>query len=284
MTVYRGMDQATLDREYDARASVADFEFQMRRYREESDRSYASCRVLRDMAYGDHPDERIDVFPAGANAPILVYIHGGYWRLLGRSDSAFMAKSFVEHGVTVAAVEYSLAPSATLDQIVDQVRRALAWLYRHAERFSGDRDRIFVAGSSAGGHLGAMAAMTDWPRLFDLPADLVKGATLFSGLFDLEPVRLSRPNEWLKLDADAAKGNSPIHMEPKSRVAMGIYWGESETSEFKRQSIDFASAMVRRRNPIHMAEIAGRNHFDVVMELADASSWLFQQELAKIVR
>lgn len=160
----------------------------------------------------------------------------------------------------------------------------LAWLYRHAERFSGDRDRIFVAGSSAGGHLGAMAAMTDWPRLFDLPADLVRGATLFSGLFDLEPVRLSRPNEWLKLDADAAKRNSPIHMVPKSRVAMGIYWGESETSEFKRQSIDFASAMVRRRNPIQMAEIAGRNHFDVVMELADARSWLFQQELAKIVR
>ena len=278
--VYRGMDQQTLDSAYDARATVADFEAEMARYRRLSDDSYARCRVIRDLAYGPSPAERIDLFPAGEGAPLFIFVHGGYWRLLGRAESAFMARNMVAHGVAVAVVEYGLAPAVALDEIVAQVRRAVASLYRNAPGLGIDPGRLFIGGSSAGAHLAAMALATDWPGAFGLPEGILRGALLASGLYDLEPVRLSRPNTWLNLDADAARRNSPVHHPPRTPVPCHLVWGGSETGEFKRQSRAFAELLAGRGHVVSQAEIADRNHFDIVTDLADPARALFEDTMA----
>ena len=280
MGVYRGMDQETLERQYDARGSVDDFGAEIRRYRELSDDSYANCRVSRDLAYGDHPDECFDLFHAEEGAPVLVFLHGGYWRLLGRAESAFMARAMAGGGVAVAVVEYSLAPGASLDRIVDQVRRAVAGIRRDAGRHGIDPERIFVCGSSAGGHLGAMVLATDWEGGFGLPADTVKGGVLVSGLYDLEPVRLCLPNTWLNLDEESAARNSPIGLAPPADARIMVHWGEFETDEFKRQSRDYAEAARASGAHVTAGEIAGRNHFDVMVDLTDPGRLLFRETIA----
>ena len=280
--VYRTMDQAELDRQYNARATVTDFDAEMARYRNLSDRAYADCDVQRDLAYGPHPQEQVDIFPAGDDTPVFIFLHGGYWRFLGRPDSAFMAESFVEKGVAVAVVEYTLAPLATLDQIVDQIRRAIAFIWHEAERFGINRNRLFVGGSSAGAHLAAMAATTDWPGQFSMPEKTIKGALLASGLFDLEPVRLSAPNAWLKLDKAAARRNSPVHHPAQPDVRFHLAWGGSETDEFKRQSIDYANHLSNRGHPVSCAEAQDRNHFDIITDLADPRRDLFRDTMGMI--
>lgn len=277
MPVYRDMDQQTLEREYNARASVSDFDAEMRRYRALSNQAYARCRVIRDLPYGDHPDERFDLFPAGDGAPVLVFLHGGYWRFLGRSDSAFMAQTMVNAGIAVAVVEYTLAPAATLDQIVDQVRRALASIHQQSTALGINPDRIYVCGSSAGAHLAAMALLTDWQAQSGLPSNLIKGAVLVSGLFDLEPVRLCQPNSWLNLSPEAAARNSPIGQTLPVACPVMIFWGAEETREFKRQSADFAQALQTQGLSVSATEIAGRNHFDVIVDLADSDRMLCRE-------
>lgn len=280
---YRDMSQADLEIQYDARGSVADFEAEMARYRELSDSSYAACTVLRDQSYGFHPDERVDVFPAGPNAPVFVFVHGGYWRYLSRRESTFMAKNMVKHGVSVAVVEYTLAPDATLDQIVDQVRRCIAHIARSAVAFGSDPNRLYVGGSSAGAHLAAMACAADWRTAFGLPVDTIKGAVLVSGLYDLEPVRLCTPNTWLHLDRLSVQRNSPIGLAINPNVDVHITWGGFETDEFKRQSADFAQMLSKNGNPVTEDEVEDRNHFDVITDLADRDRALFRRTLSMIV-
>lgn len=280
--VYRKMSQAELERQYDARGSVSDFEAEMARYRHLSDISYAACNVLRDLEYGPRPDERIDVFPAGPDAPVFIFLHGGYWRFLSRLESAFMAKTFVGHGVAVAIVEYTLAPVATLDQIVDQVRRAIAHIARNSVSFEVDRSRLFVGGSSAGAHLAAMACATNWDRQFGLPADTIKGAILASGLYDLEPVGLCSPNSWLNLDDSSMRRNSPMGLAINPGVSCHLTWGGFETHEFKRQSEGFAQRLVENGSPVTADCVPDRNHFDVITDLADPDRELFRRTLSMI--
>ena len=273
--VYRGMDQETLDREYNARATVADFDAEMARYRQMSAESQAACEVV-ELAYGDHPDERVDFYPAGAGAPVLVYIHGGYWRLLGRAESAFMARAMVGAGVAVAVVEHTLAPEASLDRIVAQCRRAVAEVHRRAGELGADAERLWVSGSSAGGHLAAMCMATDWTA-FGRPDGIVQGAVPVSGLFDLQPVRLTAPQAWLNLSEEDAERNSPMRMSVPAGLKVALYWGAEETSEFKRQSLEYAEVLRGQGVEVTAREVPGRNHFDVVTELGEPDSAMFAE-------
>lgn len=266
---WRNLDQEELERQYDARASVPDFDAEIARYRELSAECHADCDVIRDLAYGPSEDERIDYFPAGSGKPVLVFLHGGYWRLLGRTDSAFMAKALVGRGISTAVVEYSLAPKVSLDVIVAQCRRAVAWIHGNIARHGGDPTRLFVCGSSAGAQLAAMALATDWSAFPGVPRDVLKGGVLASGLYDLEPVRHCRPNEWLGLDAAAARRNSPQGMTFPDEARLLVTWGGLETDEFKRQSRDFARKLHDGGLAVTCLEVEDRNHFDVVTDLAD---------------
>jgi len=281
--VYRGMSQAELEKQYNARDSVADFPAEMATYRRLSEECYEACTVMRDLVYGPSEDERIDFFPAAkTDGPVFVFLHGGYWRALGRKDSAFMAESLVAHGVSVAVVEYGLAPRVSVDTIVDQARRAVAFIYEHAVDLGIDRSRLFIGGSSAGAHLSAMVLGTDWASQFGLDKGPIQGAMLASGLFDLEPVRLCAPNAWLKLDAQAAARNSPMRHLPKSEVDILLTWGGFETDEFKRQSAQYAETLRAAGFAPKVMPVDDRNHFDIIVDLNDPSRMLFRALLQMI--
>ncbi len=270
------LTQDELELQYNARASVKDFDFEIGRYRALSAQSYADCKVVRDLCYGPSPSERIDYFPSGPNAPIFIFVHGGYWRLLGRSDSAFMAKTLTQQGISTAVVDYTLAPEANLDQIVEEIIRAISWIFNNIQLYGGNPDRLFICGSSAGAHLSAMALAYNWMANHGLPPNILKGGLLLSGLYDLEPVRHCKPNEWLRLDADAAQRNSPQNQYFIPGPKLHISWGGNETDEFKRQSREFFNKLEKAGLSVGRSEIEDRNHFDIVTDLADPQRRLFQ--------
>lgn len=269
---YRGMSEAELEIQYNARATVPDFDAEMRAYRALSDQAYADLTVIKDIPYGPTTDERLDLFPtANSSSPLLVFIHGGYWRALSRRESAFMAKPFVANGVAVAVIEYTLAPAASLTEIVAQCRRATATLIENASDHPYDQNRIFLAGSSAGAHLAAMSLRPE-----------INGALLASGLYDLDPLRFCAPNEWLSLTEDTARENSPIHHRSPTSVPLIFTWGETETAEFKRQSQAYAEKISNAGGMTTQFEVPNRNHFNVITDLADDQSRLFRETLKMI--
>jgi arylformamidase len=276
--IYRDFDQAQLDIEYNARGTVSDYTVFGRQNDAFSEEARQTLECLLDVPYGDHPDEVIDIFPAGANAPVFLYFHGGYWRANSQKQAAAMAPNFVQRGIAVVPVNYSLAPGATLDEITRQSRAAVAWVWKHgADRFGADPDRIFVGGTSAGGHITGMVLAGGWHDEFGVPADLVKGALALNGLHDLEPVRLSEPNEWAKLDEAAAYRNSPIHHLPERGCPLIVSWGGSETSEFKRQSNIYAAAWREHGWACSEFEVTECNHFNIPQQLRDPETRLCRE-------
>ncbi len=282
--LYRGYDQAGLDKQYErlvADDSYAIFD----RWRARSDASAATRPVTLDIAYGPAATERLDVFPAkDPHAPILIYIHGGYWIWKDKVDFRFVAEGVVDAGVTLVVINYALTPDHDMDEIVRQVRAAVAFTWKNAGGLvPGVRDRIFLSGHSAGGHLTAIAAATDWPA-FDaaLPADIVAGGIAISGLYDLEPIRLSYLNETVGLDAAMARRNSPLHAVRTDMPPLTLVVGGAESDEFKRQQADFAAALTAAGNIVATEEVAGLHHFAVIETIADAGSQLQQAVLKRM--
>jgi arylformamidase len=268
--VYRYYDQAELERQLNARATVPDITPILARYASESARVRACLPCRLAVSYGASEPERLDIFPAATKgpSPIFVFIHGGYWRLLDGGDSCFMAEHLTRVGACVVAVNYALAPFVTLAEITRQCRAAVAWVHTHAHEFGGDLARIHVCGSSAGGHLAAMMLVPGWEAEFGVPNNLVAGATLLSGLYDLEPIRLGHPNEWLKLStADVAMLSPLLHL-PERAVPLVISYAPSETDEFKRQSETYMAAAIARGCAVRFVAMPGTNHYDIVFGLA----------------
>ena len=283
MKVYREFDQAALEREYSARGTVSvdRFEATIARCAELSERCRETLECRLDVAYGPSPDEVLDIFPAGDGAPLFVFVHGGYWRMLSQRESCYMAETFTRQGGAVASINYGLAPAVKLDEIVRQCRAALAWLHANAREFGADPDRIHIGGSSAGGHLVGMLIAAGWHREFGLPEDVVKSACAVSGLHDLEPVRLAEPNTWLHLDEAAARRNSPIHHIPQTTACpLIVSYGGNETGEFKRQTDDFAAAWQARGATATHVEMDHTDHFDIVLDFCDADGKLTQAVFA----
>ena len=268
MALYRNYDRAGLDAQYFLRGRVPEHPEYFRRWAEDSAavRGSRPCRL--DIPYDR---ERLDLFPARrAAAPCLLFIHGGYWQALDKSDFSFLAPAFQDAGITLAVVNYTLAPKAGMDEIVRQNRAAVAWLYRNAREIGIDPERIHVAGHSAGGHLTAMALATDWAA-FELDRNPVRGACAISGLYDLEPIRLCYLNDVLGLDAATAQRNSPLRHLPKQSPPLILSVGTGETDEFLRQQESFAAAWRASGLPLEIADQSGDNHFDVVGRLGQQS-------------
>ncbi len=273
--VYRQYSQAELDQQYDARASASDGQ----RFRDfltsKSVKAVAELSCQLDVPYGPTSDEVLDIFPAEKpDSPIVYFIHGGFWRSSSQRDLDLFALTFVPRGCAYVSVNYSLAPKATIDEIVYQCRSGLAWVFNNATSFNGDPDKIYVNGRSAGGHLTGMMLATDWETEFNVPTNVIKGATAVSGLFDLEPVRLSSVNDWAKMDKEAAYRNSPVHHLPKKQCPLLLAWGGDESSEFKRQSDLMAVAWRSRGWPCETLELKGKHHFATMPDLLDAESTL----------
>ena len=236
-----------------------------------------------EHAYGGLPRQRLDLFlppapPAGSRAPaLLVFIHGGYWQELSKHSACFAAPACLAAGHAFAAVGYTLAPEATLEQIVQECRTALVWLHQHAERLGYDPARIVVAGSSAGAHLAAMCSLRGWPHELGLPA----GAVLVSGVYELAPLVGTSINTALGLTHDSASRVSPQHHSLAGFPPAVLAWGEIETDEFKRQSLSFGQSLQRQGlDRVPALEVPQRNHFDVVLDLCEPGTLLGEATLA----
>jgi arylformamidase len=264
--------RAALDAQYNLRAAVPEHLTYFARYEADSAALRARCPARLDLAYGATPRQAIDLFlPRADHAPLLVFIHGGYWQSRDRKDFSFVAGPIIERGAAVALLGYNLAPEARMDAIVAEVRAGLAWLYRHVASHGGDPERIYVAGHSAGGHLAAMALATDW-RTQGLPEDLIKGVCAISGIFDLDPIRRCYLNEVVGLDAGEARRNSPIHQALHGRCPVTVAVGELETDAFHEQSRAFAARLERDGWPRDLLVQPGVDHFGIVMSLAEAEA------------
>lgn len=264
---WRAWPLAEREREYSPSSRIDDIGPFIAAYGARSRAAEARARVLKDLAWGERPDETLDFFPAAApDAPLLVFIHGGYWQELSKEESLFAGADCAANGVAFAAINYSLAPAVRLGRIVDQCRRALAWLQGEAGRLGFDSRRIHVAGSSAGAHLAAMMLT---PR----PVPLA-GLVLLSGVFDLEPLAGTYIDEALRLDDHEIATLSAQRLDPGAPLPVLVAWGENETGEFKRQSRDYAAHLRRAGFTVGEDEIPVVNHFDIVFGLGDPATRL----------
>ena len=284
MKIYGDFDQETLNQEYRIRDSIPldQFEGIIKRYADDSAsaRKRLACEI--DVSYGDHPDEIMDIFPGPGSAPIFVFIHGGYWRMLSHKESSLMADNMVANNAAFATVNYSLAPGASLDEIVRQCRAALVFIYQNAEKYGVDPNRIHIGGSSAGGHLTGMMLAGGWHDEFGVPENMVKSACALSGLHDLEPIRLSECNEWITLDEISARRNSPIHNLPDQGCPLIVAYGGNETGEFKRQSNIYADAWTSAGFECEIHERPAHNHFDIPFDINDPDGVLAKAVLGKM--
>lgn len=272
------LDPQWLDSMYNNRALVPEHAMHFARWSEASDDARSAHIHKSDVAYGQGPMEKLDIFPAAKpGAPVVVFIHGGYWRSLDKSDHSFIATPFKNDGACVVIPNYALCPAVTIPDIVMQMVKALAWTYRNIAKYGGDPSRITVIGHSAGGHLATMMLSCLWPAYGkDLPADLVKGAMTVSGLYDLEPI-MHTPflKTSLQLTAADALKASPAKLPRPAQGVLYTLVGGDESAEFLRHNALIRAAWGKKTVPVCEA-LPGRNHFSVLEDLAMPWSRLYQ--------
>jgi arylformamidase len=272
---YGGSD--FLDREYNTRTQVPEFAQYFARWQASARDARASLCGRLDLQYGPAAAETLDLFAAsGARRPLLVFIHGGYWRALDKADFSWIAPAYVAAGVSVAVLNYGLAPATPVPVIVEQIRRACAWLYRNAQSLDVDRARIICSGHSAGGHLTGMMLASDWPGISaELPPRLLAGAVAISGLFDLTPLtRAEFLRHDLRLAPGSARDISPAFLPLRNDVPLLCAVGASESAEFHRQSL-----LIAQRWPAActraLIDVPGCNHLSVCDAFATTGNMLF---------
>ncbi|MDO5604194.1 MAG: alpha/beta hydrolase [Paracoccus sp. (in: a-proteobacteria)] len=273
--------------EYNARASVPDFDACVADYARLSGIAKAACGGVYGLKYGPAQAEALDFFPACGllrPSPVFVFIHGGYWRSQSKDDAALMAQVFTDAGVAVAVLEYTLLPVATLAEVVRQMRSAVAWLYHNAAHYGIDPARIFAGGSSAGAHLVGMLLADGWHDEFGLPPDVLAGAMAISGLYDLRPLCEIAPNEWLRLVPEQAARLSPLFLIPDHAPPLVMSVGGLETQGFRNQSRAYAQAWQKKGHALHWVDAPDRNHFNLLCDLAQPDLPLTQAVLALIAK
>ncbi len=286
----------------------------------------AQVALQRNLAYGDKASQRLDYFPASnprlaaeqrvgsALPPLLVFIHGGYWQELSKDSALFAAQDCVPEGIAFAALDYTLAPQASLLEMVLECRSALRWLHAHAAELGFDAQRLVLAGSSAGAHLAAMCGLRHWSADGPLPIGLPQAVVLVSGVFDLVPLIGTSIDRALRLDPASAALLSPLRQDLSAFPRAVVCWGEHETNAFKQQSramaerIDASQATPHSSTsrapaspptgtsasplaatalvpavPTPAFEVPARNHFNVILELAKRQSTLGDTTLSLFV-
>jgi arylformamidase len=277
-------DPPWLDRMYNNRALVPDHGDYFSRWAERSAQVRRSQPGTLDVDYGATPGQKLDVFPATranpAGAPVLVFIHGGYWRSLDKSDHSFLAPAFTEAGACTVMPNYDLCPAVTIPDIALQMVAALDWTHRNIARFGGNPGRITVVGHSAGGHLAAMLLACEWKKHApDLPVDLVKNALSVSGLYELESV-MHTPflKESLRLTPAQVRQASPAWFPAPQRGVLYTVAGADESEEFLRHNALIEQAWGSKAVPVREA-LLGLNHFSVLEALVQPGHRLHQLAL-----
>jgi arylformamidase len=270
--VWLDLDQQELDDAYDQSKYAANLAQIVKRYATNSEQVRARLGAPKRLAYGSTAIEGLDLYPTQKpNAPVHVFIHGGAWRSGLAKDSAYQAETFVNAGAHYLAVDFNNVTETKGDlmPMAEQVRRAVAWVYRNAASFGGDPGRITVSGHSSGGHLAGVVLTTDWQKDFGLPKDVVKGGVCVSGMFDLKPVRLSARSSYVKFTDEMEQALSAQRRLEHLNCPVIIGYGTLETPEFQRQSRDFAAAVKAAGKPVTLLVGEGYNHFEMPETLAN---------------
>ena len=273
---WRELSVAERERAYSPSSAIGgNYQPFINAYAERSAMARARMPHRLNQVFGSDGALALDLFvPSGMAAlpPLLLFIHGGYWQELSKEASSFAASDCVERGFAFAAVDYTLAPQAGLAQMVAECDEALAWLVREASQLGFDGQRIVLAGSSAGAHLAAMLALQTRQH--------VAGVVLVSGIFELEPLVGTSINDALGLSVASAQALSPALKSLVGMPSTIVCWGEIETDEFKRQSCDLAAQLQAVGVTVQAFEVPARNHFDVILDLADIKTPLGQHVVA----
>ena len=282
--VFLNYDQRALDDAYDQKIWAPNMEEVLSSYATESARwRHLSGPPMR-FAYGTSPMESLDVYCSAVHrAPVLILVHGGAWRRGTAADYAFPAEMIVAAGIHYVALDFAAAPDVggDLRVLANQVQRAIAWVHANAGSFDGDSDRLYLAGHSSGAHLAAVALTADWTQL-GVPADILKGGILVSGIYDLNPVRLSARSSYIAFDDDMVKLLSPCLHIDQLFAPLTIACGTRESPEFIRQAEAFAAAVTATGRPVEKLVVEGCNHFEIIKTLGRADRPLGRALLALI--
>jgi arylformamidase len=265
--VFLNYTQAELDAAYNQAAYQPNIQQLRDRWASQSERTRARIGPPLRRAYGPSEIEQLDIFrtKAATPAPVVVFIHGGAWRAGSARTYAAPAEMFTRAGAHYVVPDFAWVQDVggSLFPIADQVRRAIAWVYRSAASFGGDPSRIYLGGHSSGAHLAAVALATDWEREFDLPADIIKGGMCSSGMYDLYPVRLSHRSSYVKFTEEMVAALSPIRHLDRLNAPVIVAYGTYETPEFQRQARDFAAAIETAGKPVELIVGEDYSHLEL---------------------
>jgi arylformamidase len=272
--IYRDFTtQAQIDAQYNPSLGLADPNAPGTHYAAQADKARNTLRSHLDVPFGPTVHETLDIFPADKpNAPVFVFIHGGYWRAFQSKHFHGVALGLQARGITTVVINYALCPFVTIDEITRQARAAVAWTVRNIAQYGGDPTRIAIGGHSAGGHLTAMCLQAEWQRDYGLAQDPLKAAVLVSGLYDLQPLRYSYLQPMIQLDDGIVKRNSPAFLVRKSDTPVWITWGGAESPEFARQAQIYHDAWKAAGNRAELSAIPDANHFTAIHGFEQANS------------
>jgi arylformamidase len=276
--VYRTYTAEELAAQINASGGITDHEEIQKRNGADTAHARKTIPCEIDVAYGAEPLQKLDIYYPGEKRsggyPVVIDVHGGGWRGGSKNGRGWPAESLVPKGCVWTTIDYGLAPAYRIDQIVDHVRGAVAWVYKNIAKYGGDPDRIIVCGHSAGGHLAGTLLMEGWHTRYGVPMDVLKGVCLSSGVYDMEALvgATSGYNDELQMTKEVARAHSPYHHLPKQSPPLVIAWGDKETQEFMRQSRDFAKAWADAGLKVETFECRGDHHFSIARTQADSNS------------
>jgi arylformamidase len=286
--VWLDLDQQALDDAYDQLAYASNRDQVGKRRVFNSDRARAVIGAPERVAYGATEIEQLDIYRtrranAQGNAPVNIFVHGGAWRANRAADYACLAEPFVQAGAHYVILDFTNVDEAggSLFPMVEQVRRAVGWVYRNAKSFGGDPDRLYLTSHSSGSHIGGCVVTHDW-RKDGFPVDILKGATLGSGMYDLAPVRLSKRSKYVKFTDEMEEALSAQRHIDKLATPLILAHGTYETPEFQRQTRDFHAAVKAAGKPVELIVGEGYNHFEMLETLANPYGLLGRAVLAQM--
>ncbi|MDF1735289.1 MAG: alpha/beta hydrolase [Minwuia sp.] len=278
MTDWQQMSDEEVERHFNPRVAAPDAASHLEHFISESAAARSRQDMRRNISYGPHPREVYDIFPGPVGSPMHVFIHGGYWRALSKDEHSFVAEPFAGAGATVVLINYPLCPEVTLDGLVDSVMRGVAHAARHAADYGASTDGIHLSGHSAGAHLCAVAVAQDWSG-HDLPADLIRSATLLSGIFDPRAAMRTTINAEIGLTAEVAARNNILTdgFSPRNGIDLLVAAGGDEPDGWIGQSSAYAR-MHGVTRPVML--VPGTNHFTLMEAVADPKSDLTRTMLS----